>query len=304
VNVNVPKGLRPLVRGFYQQQKLRIQTGNRLVNHFLVKLGVQPGEAPPDEVRKMWYMLKEEHSRLTDALASRAKKWPRNTLFPYDGLITEYAEFAFVNQYFTELAAENQLNRQIKEVVEAHPLWRYWLVDVKGVGPIMTGVLLSEIDFNKARYPSSLWKYAGLDVKKGKGRSRRKEHLEVREYTDKNGEVKEKLSLSYNPFLKSKLMGVLSVSFLRLNSPYREIYDNYRNRLDNHVKYKEVSKGRKNLMARRYMIKIFLKDLFIVFCRLSGRGEPVPYEQAKLGMKPIHPTPYVAMKDIGDDDVS
>ena len=42
----------------------------------------------------------------------------------------------------------------------------------------MAGVLISEFDIHRARYPSSMWKYAGLDVARdGRGRSRKAEHL-------------------------------------------------------------------------------------------------------------------------------
>jgi hypothetical protein len=54
----------------------------------------------------------------------------------------------------------------------------------------MAGVILSEIDITKAEYPSSLHKYAGLDVAgDGQGRSRKKEHLEESDYIDKDGAV-------------------------------------------------------------------------------------------------------------------
>ena len=289
LNVERPVGLRPLVRGFYQLQKLRIQTGNRLVNHFMAKLGVKPGEAPTSEVGKLWKSLKRDHKRVTDALARKVEG------FPGEGLISGLAEFALVDQYFQKLEFEKLQYNWIKKVIEKHPVGEYWLENVNGVGPLMAGVLLSELDFSKARYPSSFWKYAGLDVVNGEGRGRKRSFLESRDYIDRNGQKKQKLSLTYNPFLKSKLLGVLAVSFLKSNSPYRQFYDNYKQRLENHVKYKHVSKGRRARMATRYMIKIFLKDYFIVLCRLSGRKEPEPYGQAKLGL-PSHPTPFVEMK--------
>jgi len=72
----------------------------------------------------------------------------------------------------------------------------------------MAGVLISEIDIHKSRYPSSLWRYAGLDVAEdGKGRSRHKEHLVPIEYVDKDGNPAVRQGITYNPFLKTKLMG-------------------------------------------------------------------------------------------------
>jgi hypothetical protein len=50
-----------------------------------------------------------------------------------------------------------------------------------------------------------------------------KEHLVDRTYIDKNGEEKTKKGVTYNPFLKTKLTGVLDGSFLRSASPSRSI---------------------------------------------------------------------------------
>ena len=47
------------------------------------------------------------------------------------------------------------------------------------------------------------------------GRSKKKQSLEIRDYTDRNGEAQQKLSITFQPFLKTKLNGVLATSFLR-----------------------------------------------------------------------------------------
>ena len=76
----------------------------------------------------------------------------------------------------------------------------------------MAGVIIAYLDPKRARHVSSFWKYAGLDVDKGSGRSRREEHLVERDYIDRNGDAKTRLGVTYNPFLKTKLMGVLGPS--------------------------------------------------------------------------------------------
>ena len=156
-----------------------------------------------------------------------------------------------------------------------------------GVGPAMAGVIISEIDITKAEYPSSLHKYAGVDVAgDGQGRSRRAEHLEDSEYTDKEGKLQTKKGITFNPFLKTKLVGVLGSSFIK-QSPdkceYRKIYDDYKHRIENMDAHKEKSKGHRHNMAVRYMIKMFLIDLYNAWRKLEGLPVAPTYTEAKLG---------------------
>ena len=278
--------IRGLVRGIYDIQKLRIQAGNRIVNHFLVKLGVQPGEKK-DSVKEIWGSLREEHKRLTDGIPSRLY-FTKNP-----GLISSYAEAALVSEYFALLTEEERQSKYLKRILREEPIWTAFLKGVKGVGPLMGGVLVSEIDIHKAKYVSSLWAYAGLDVVhvqdetgnlKGVGRSRKKESLVEKTYIDKNGEIKTKKSITYNPFLKTKLMGVLAGSFLKSKSPYADIYYDTRTRLDSHPKYKEASKLHKHNYSQRKMVKAFLRDLYLAWRPLEGLPVHAPYAEAKLGI--------------------
>jgi hypothetical protein len=66
----------------------------------------------------------------------------------------------------------------------------------------------------------------------GRGRSRRAEHLIDREYTKKDGTTAIRKSVTYNPWLKSRLLGAMGTSFLRTpNCNWRDYYDNYRHRI-------------------------------------------------------------------------
>ena len=87
-----------------------------------------------------------------------------------------------------------------------------------------------------------------------KGRSKRSEHLVNVKYIDSDGEVKTKKSITYNPRIKTKLMGVMADSLIRQSgekSPYRKIYDDYKNRIvqkeawrsEMNEKYKELSRA-------------------------------------------------------------
>jgi hypothetical protein len=47
----------------------------------------------------------------------------------------------------------------------------------------------------------------------------------------------------------------------------------------------EKSKGQRHNMAMRYMVKMFLIDLYTKWRTLEGLPVSVPYSEAKLGIK-------------------
>lgn len=129
----------------------------------------------------------------------------------------------------------------------------------------------------KDKVPADLGRFVG----------RTNHHLVDREYIASDGQVKLKKSLTYNKFLKSKLMGVLANGFIKCpGSKYEQIYRGYRARLDNMPAHYNKVPNHKHMMALRYTVKIFLQDLWVVW--RAERGLPVsePYAVAKLGLPP------------------
>jgi hypothetical protein len=117
------------------------------------------------------------------------------------------------------------------------------------------------------------------------GRSRRQEHLVDVEYKNKKGEIATRKSLTFNPWLKTKLIGVLGPCFMRSpTSQYKGIYYDYRNRLENNPKHADKSDGHRHNMAIRYMIKRFLVDLYREWRTLEGLPVAPEYSEAKLGI--------------------
>lgn len=288
--------LRVLVRGMYDTQKLRIQMGNRIVANFKAKLGQKPSTKEDDmdaEAKALLADLRARFKKITDGV----KTFPTQKGFTGDEVISSYTELCLLAQYVSLETGEAQHFRRLGNILEEYPIWTEFLKGVRGIGPAMAGVIISEFDIHKARYVSSLWKYAGLDTgPDGMGRSRRQEHLVEVEYTDKQGEVKTRNSITFNPFLKTKLMGVLATSFLRSASPYAKVYADRKTRLESHAKYGEhndkvkdengkaiTSKLRRHNMAMREMVKRFLADLYAEWRKLEGLPVAAPYHEAKLG---------------------
>lgn len=278
------QNLKTIVRGIYDLQKLRIQMGNRIVANYKCKLGQQPSKPEGEmgaEEKKILDKLRLHFRKMTDGMLSL----PSNTRFRGDSVISDYAEMCLISQYMKLETDEAANFRQLEKVLQGVPIYTEFLKGVKGCGPAMSGVIISEIDIHKATYPSSVHAYAGLDVAAdGKGRSKQAAHLVDVEYTAADGTIKTKKSITFNPFLKTKLMGVLASSFLRSKSPYRDIYDGYKNRLENHPAHQEKTKGHRHNMALRYMIKRFLVDLYVAWRTLEGLEVAQEYHEAKLGI--------------------
>ena len=275
--------LKASVNGFYDIQKTRIQTGLRLVANFKVKIGQESGEAETEldaDAKILLANLRVSYKRITDGIANMT---PRK--FKEDGLISTFSEFSLLQQYHDLVDAEESALKQIKYAVREFPIYTQFLEDVKGVGPTMAAVIISGFDIHKAEYPSSLHKYAGLDVVNGVGRSRKKDHLVDQTYLDAEGKEQTKKGISFNPFLKTKLIGVLGSSFVKTQGPYREVYDNYKNRIANMPAHAEKTKGHRNNMAIRYTVKRFLIDLYAAWRKLEGLPVAEEYSKAKLGIE-------------------
>ena len=291
--------LKSMLKGMYDIQKLRMAMGNRICANFYYKLGFKPGEKIvafklEKEAGKILKQLESEYKKITDGIASLRRSNVMKFLSEKDGgLISSMVEYALIENYMILRVQESQLAKEIGLFIDRFPIWTEYLKDVKGCGPVMTAVLLCTVDIHKCRYASSLEKYAGVDVVLiqkddgeivGEGRSRRAHHLVDREYIDKDGNLATRRSITYNPFLKTKLMGVLAGSLFIHNPEYKEIYLGYYNRISNSPKHQDKKKGHLVNMAKRYMVKIFLHNLYAKWRALEGLEVVPPYAEAKLGL--------------------
>jgi hypothetical protein len=275
--------LKSLVRGAYDIQKMRIQTGNRLVANFKTKIGQEPSSSEDslDATGKMLLVqLRQDFLKITDGVV----KLPKLHKFKALGVISDYTELCLVAQYLDYERVEYDHFKRLESVLNFHRIYVHWLKNVKGCGPAMSAVIISEINIEKARHPSSIWKYAGLDVAEdGKGRSRLAYHLVSKTYSKADGTTVDTKGITFNPFLKTKLF-VLAGSFLKSQSPYKQIYDDYKHRLEHRPDWSERTKLHRHNAAQRYMIKMFLIDLYREWRTLEGLPVSVPYHEAKLGL--------------------
>jgi hypothetical protein len=409
---------RQLVRGTYDIQDERISVGNRLSTNYMVKSGLRKGQSIQEfeivdgfeskeeiKAKQLLIAMRNEYKHLADGIVlSQAKI--RNMDFPKDGIISDSIDFVLVEVYSTLIVQEERNFKFIEHCLEDFPIYTEFLKKIRGIGPAMAGSIISEIDFTKARYPTSLYRLAGYDVvvKKdyqnistitqqyiterealihnstheleltaiaqadaflslymaflddiGKadniasateklmeiwtpgqpttafdfkamsclspklawemeaaglastpyqnlidiaaqletcltveGRSKKKDHLIKVNYLDKKGKTQEKDSITFKPWLKKQLY-VTATSLLKAkNQMYSPIYYNYKNRIENSPKWANSSKAHRHAAAMRYMIKMFLYDLYTVGRHLEGLKVELPYEVAKLGYHAHH----------------
>ena len=271
--------LRSAVKGAYDLQALRIMSGNRLVANFKSGLGINPSTKEEDnkEATTVLNQLKAEYTRLTDGVITRL---PNVSELKRGKLISSKAEAVLVQSYLRLLREEKSQLYQLKVFLSEYPIWTTYLQpDIRGIGPAMAGVLISELDPHKAKWPSSFHRYAGI----GGSQSRKTEDLIDVTYTDKDGNEKTKKSISYNPFLKAKLMGVMASLFLKGNAQYKEHYDRYKHRIQTSPNWEGKSKGHIHMASQRYMMKIFLTDLWKVWRELEGLEVGLSYAEQYHG---------------------
>lgn len=279
--------IKTLTRGAYDVQKLRIQMGNRIVGNFKAKLGQEPGqkeETMEAQEQRVLVTLRKHYDKLMDGL----KDFPKQKKFKGDEVISTYTELCLLEQYMALEKQEKQHFKRLESTLNEYPVYTQYLSEVQGIGPALAGVIISELNVHEALYPSSFWAYAGLDVgHDGKGRSRRTEHLVERDYINKEGKPDKRVGITFNPFLKTKLIGVLGASFLRCGkeNKYAKMYYDYKNRIENMPAHVEKSKGHRHNMAIRYMVKRFLCDLHIAWREIEGLPVTVEYSEGKLEMK-------------------
>ena len=177
---------------------------------------------------------------------------------------------------------EEKYNKELERIVKQTDEWKLFLKDIKGVGPKVAAVLISEIDPYKAETVSKIWQYAGLNAGMVLGKT-------------KDGVTGDMIRgdkptagylLPYNRFLKSFLLGVLGEAFLRGKNPkYTKIYYDSKNYYSTRPDWKGQSNKHIHRASIRKMIKIFLQDYYVFIRGSYGLEVRVPYSEEKMGIK-------------------
>lgn len=159
---------------------------------------------------------------------------------------------------------EDHLNKKIAKLVKAEPIHQEWLQHVKGIGPLLSASLISIIG-DPGRFPtiSSLWAYAGLEVRNGEARKRKK------------GEV-----ANWNATLRTCTWKV-GKQFVKQGEFGRVLYDRYKDfytRRDNGT----ISNGHIDNRARRKVVKVFLSCLWVKWREIKELPVSKPFAHQHL----------------------
>lgn len=246
------ESVRFLVRTMYDFQKTRIQTANR---------------------------LQKRKDRTDQAIPEGMESQISPAMVPDLVDVLDSAE-----------DTEKLIARHVQKIIKDVPIYEHFLKTVKGCGPTMSAVIIAEIDINEASTVSKMWQYAGCNPGLVRGHRREGDKIVVSDTMIKGDRLTKGFIAPYNDFLKTKLLGVLADCFIKSRSPYADYYYNYVQRLSNSErefeegrKWKDESKAHIARAAKRYMIKMFLKDLYVEWRTLEGLSVRPSYQEEYLG---------------------
>jgi len=198
---------------------------------------------------------------------------------------------------------EDHIKKMLAKTLKRFPVYTEYLKGVKGVGEIAAGWIIAEYDIHKATTVSKLWQFTGLNPGMVIGKKRVENTDGTFSYVPTDKLIRgDKLSpgfvAPFNKRLRTAMVGVLADGFIKAQNDYcMEYYYPYKERLSQEenevlhigkdVAWKDVSKGHRDRAAKRYMIKMFLKDLYVAWRTIEGLEVRVPYQEEYLGHKHV-----------------
>ena len=204
---------------------------------------------------------------------------------------------------FTEIAddmrnREKEMEKELLNILPEMPIYDAFLKDIPGLGTVTAGHICGHFDIFEAEAVSNLWAFAGLSSHLVHG-------IKVNAKTGKRYVTEElvradKLTPTFvSPFnkqLRIALCGVMADCFIKAQNKYAlDFYYPYKHRLENSdkevmengkmVAWKNAAKGHRHRAAIRYMVKMFLADLYAAWRPLHGLAVRAPYQEEYLGHK-------------------
>lgn len=210
---------------------------------------------------------------------------------------------------------EHVAEKELKRHLRGFPVYEDWLKKQPGVGTKISGVIIASVDIHKCNTVSQLWSYCGLAVVDG--HSQRRVRGQKANY---NPWLKAKLLkvMGDNLIRYSKLdedgtyVRSTTKKPIHKTESWRRYYDQYKHRQQSKripvcmacegkgkIDKKKCancegtggpapwgkSDGHRHNAARRYMVKIFMQELWLRWREIEGLEVNVPYAEAYLDMK-------------------
>lgn len=287
-----------LVESYYDHQRVRLETYNRVRAIVIQKYG---GKKKTKEKFAKEFADKD--------LSKKLEKLSKRKSLTAE----EKAKVLQLKDIMDTTAdLESAFTKAISTEVKQEQIWKEWLKDVKGVGPILGGCLVSWLGYaEQSNTVSQLWAYCGLGVgyykaecEKGhkyllSGEPNGRTCWTLSEGAEGvcgakfktlervSGEVIRRMKgykLGYSPRLKT-LCWKISDSFVKVKGPYRNAYDNAKKYYQNRKDLKGESKGHIHAMAKRKAVKLFLSHYYAKGREMKGLDVRDPYPIEKQGHK-------------------
>lgn len=185
------------------------------------------------------------------------------------------------------LSIEDGLTKQLEARVKQTPEWKFYFKDIKGIGPKMASILISEIDPYKAETVSKIWQYAGLNGSKVFGKKKNKDgSITVTTDLVRGDRPTAGYILPYNCYLKMCVVGKMATQLMMAKNPrYMAIYEGAKNFYSTNPKWKDESALHIHRASVRKMMKQFLADYYAFVRPYYGLETRVPYAEEKMGIK-------------------
>lgn len=196
---------------------------------------------------------------------------------------------------------EKRIEKELLKVLKRFPVYTEWLAGVKGVGPIAAGWIVGEFDIERATTVSKLWQFSGMNPGMVIGKKRVENKDGSFSFIPTNEMIRgDKMTpgfvAPFNKRLRTALLGVMADGFIKAQNHYcMTFYYPYKERLaqserevthlKKEVAWKDVSKGHRDSAAKRYMVKMFLADLYAAWRKIEGLPVREPYQEQYLGHK-------------------
>ena len=214
---------------------------------------------------------------------------------------------------------EENLKKLLPEALSRFPIWNEWLSKIEPVQEVASAWLLSELDVRIADTASKFWQVCGFNPGTVRARKSEKDDKGKRIIVVTNtlvrGDRLTKGFLSpFNTTLRKVMMGIWAQGMINGTKPkgakkgaknipsqYKlDYYDPYKHRLENSerevqerlkngkyktVMWKDAAPGHRHMAAKRYMCKMFLRDLYVQWRTIEGLPVREPYAEEYLGKK-------------------
>ena len=205
-----------------------------------------------EEAARIWKQLE----RMTAPPASKVGA-PRKPIEPQDPVLTMTLQ-PFLSALTTLNISAAAIEKELTILARAEPLWKEWVVNVRGVGELAFAGMMAEAGRPLTDYHSvkAFWKRFGLAVIDGERQRKVKGSAEIAEM---HGFAPTRRVFSYN-------VGSSLMRQQKLLDPYRMIYDERRA----YEEARGINAGHSNKRAQRHMTKAFFRDAWVKAKELSG----------------------------------